>query len=339
MEGVDNDMPKQQYPQFSSRWKYVYPVLAGMAVSCLPLSFSSAQAATFDPDVASAQCREFISSVRNPLELADNTEALAAIKICIDLGVDPPLKVRNDYGRAPASGITTNQIAGRTCPPFSTCLYGARVSESGADPIRYNEGGSGGRTNAPIEGAYTAPQFSGHLPPEIPEHLTNGSTIYFYGNAISITPPMNTLIYPASGMNYYADGGIEVIQEGHVMTPAAPNGDIMAQRPVTVNQETLFNFDDGGALLLPAGYTGNIGGVEVKAGDIVLLLHSGDVRIPAGTKLYPLPMGNLGGGVHANEPEWQPYSGPQIKYPPNALVFNQPTQPGEGKWWTLPPAP
>jgi uncharacterized membrane protein YgcG len=484
-------MHEQQRPQPAATqntqnrlWHQLCSLMAMMVASYIVMFSSTATAQEYDPDAAAANCRQFTQSVRNLRELADRQDVLTAVKMCIDLGIDPPLKARRDYGRTSATGVAMAQIPGRTCPPFSTCLYGARVNESAVDPIRYNAG-SGGTINAydglgggagafyarnntgaggggggsgegtgygngvgigggrigsgdsifngdgrggvptdgsggtnggggaggggtggggtggggtggggtggggtggggtggggtggggtggggtggggtggggtggggtggggtggggtgggigglPIDNVYDAPQFAGHIPPEIPEHLVDGATVYFYGNDIAVTPPMNSLIYPINGQNYYADGGPEIIQEGHIMTPPAQNGEVMKQTPITVNQQVLFNFDDGGIMILPNGYVGVIGGIEVRGGDLILLYHSEDVLIPTGTKLYPLPMGSHPQGEHINDPEWEPYNGPPIIYPPNALVFNDPAFPGQGVWWVAP---
>ncbi|MCH2546981.1 MAG: hypothetical protein MK052_05175 [Alphaproteobacteria bacterium] len=87
----------------------------------------SAAQAQYNPAAAATRCRQFTTSERNMRALADNNAALNAFVICIDLGVDPPLKARQEYGRGPAAGVSMAQVSGRTCPPFATCLYGARV--------------------------------------------------------------------------------------------------------------------------------------------------------------------------------------------------------------------
>lgn len=290
-----------------------------------------------DPEPAAALCRQFTGSVRNMRELAGRREAIEAIQLCIDLGVDPPLKARRDYGRAPSPNVATAQLPSRTCPPFATCLYSARVASAAADPVNLSGGGNnGGGFDFPSNSVYNAPQFEGHLPEEIPEHLENGCTVYFYGD-VTITPPANSLIYSDGATNYYADGGRENISDGHVMCPPAPNGNIMGQQPITVNEQATFNFDDGGIIVLPAGFTGTINGQQVRGGDIIVINHADDLTVPPGTKLYPFPMGSNPNGAHADDPNHQPYTGPAIQLPNNpAVTVGNGNQPGTGVWWQAP---
>lgn len=351
-------MKRQNYPKNSAK-----PEKSGLVTSRLAISFVgaiitcmvTAQPATaqnYDPDAAAARCRQFTNSVRNLRELSDRRDVLMAVRICIGLGIDPPLKARRDYGRSPASGVAAAQIPGRTCPPFATCLYSARVNEASTAPVTYNavggsrrgggNGGSGGGTGSgstinslPVNSAFNAPNFTGHLPNQIPEHLVNGGTIYFYGNT-SITPPANSLLYPDGATNQYADGGAEGISNGHVMTPPAPNGNIMAQQPVITNRQVLFNFDDGGVMVMPPGFVGVINGQEVRGGDTVLVNHADDILIPSGTQLYPFPMGSHPAGEHAGEHNHAPYTGPPVTVPPSDVRVDNNGLPGVGVWWTAP---
>lgn len=312
------------------------PLLGVMLGGLLLAAPVPSAAQTYSPDAAAAKCRQFTNSVRNLRELADRSDVLTAVKTCIDLGVDPPLKARNQYGRAPASGVATAQIPGQTCPPFATCLYGARVNAAAANPLALNSGDGNTINDSTVNSVYNAPQFTGHLPEEIPEHLENGGTIYFYGADVDITAPSDSLLYPDAGTNYYADGGNEQISDGHVMTPPAPNGEIMKQEPVVPKQQVKFNFDDGGIMVLPDGFSGIIGGKQVQGGDIIVINHAEDILIPPGTKLYPFPMGSHPSGEHAGDHNHEPYTGPPIKLPPADITVNQNDEPGVAIWWTAP---
>lgn len=314
-------------------------LVAVTALSLLPLPSNPALAGPApNPEPAAALCRQFTGAVRNMRELAGRRDAIQAIQTCINLGVDPPLKARRDYGRAPSPNVATAQLPSRTCPPFATCLYSARVAAAAADPVNLSGGGgnNGGVFEMPPNSVYNAPQFEGHLPDEIPEHLEDGCTVYFYGD-VTITPPANSLIYSDGATNFYADGGRETVSDGHVMCPAAPNGNIMGQQPITVNEQALFNFDDGGIIVLPAGYTGVINGQQVKGGDAIVINHADDLLVPPGTKLYPFPMGSNTDGAHADDPNHQPYDGPPIQMPNNpAATANNANQPGTDVWWEAP---
>lgn len=307
----------------------------GIASSVMCLALPTGAAAQVTPQQAKNRCYQYYNSVQNLQELAYNQNALVATRRCIELGIDPPLKMRPDYGRSPASGVATAMIPGTTCPPFATCLYSARVNNNTSQSLNYGVGGQGGSLGGTLGGGgtFSAPQFTGHLPPQIPEHLEDGSTIYFYGE-VTISPPANSLLYPDGGTNYYADGAREVITNGHVMTPPAPNGDIMAQRPVIVNEVAKMNFDDGGIIVIPANTTGFINGREVRGGDIVIINHTEEFVVPAGTALYPFPMGSHPAGEHADDHNHAPYTGPPIKLPTNVDEKAQnPGEPGIAQWW------
>lgn len=311
------------------------PFVLAIAASSASLMLSPSSAAAITPDAAASECRQWFNSVRNVQELSNNQRVLIAVKRCIDLGIDPPLKLRKDYGRSPASGVATAQIPGTTCPPFATCLYSARVNtRAGQQSLNYGVGGTDSAINdMVVNSVYSAPQFVGHLPATVPQHLTNGGTVYFYGD-VKMTPPNSSLLYPDSGVNYFADGGAENITNGHVMTPPPPNGEIMAQRPVIVNQNAKVNFDDGGIIMLPAGFSGVINGRAVSGGDLVIINHAEDFFVPAGTSLYPFPMGSHPAGEHASDHNHQPYNGPPIKLPQNVEVQVQSgNQPGDTVWW------
>lgn len=194
--------------------------------------------------------------------------------------------------------------------------------------------GSGSTINSsPVNSAYAAPNFTGHLPNEIPAHLENGGTIYFYGNA-TVVPPADSLLYPDNAANQYADGGAEAINNGHIMTPPAPNGDIMSQQPVVTSRAVLFNFDDGGVMRMPPGFVGVINGVQVRGGDLVVVRHSDDILVPAGTQLYPFPMGSSANGEHAGEGNSEPYTGPPLIVPPGDVTVRNNNLPGVSVWWT-----
>lgn len=310
-------------------------LVVALAIAATLPSAPPALAQTYSVDAAAARCRAFTSSVRNLRELSDRQDVLNAVRICIDLGIDPPLKARNQYGRAPSTSVATSQIPGQTCPPFATCLYGARVNSAAENPLALNSGSGNTINNSTAPSVYNAPQFTGHLPDTIPDHLQNGGTIYFYGSDVDITAPADSLLYPDSGTNFYADGGNEQISNGHVMTPPAPNGDIMAQEPVTTKQQVQFNFDDGGIIVLPDGFTGTINGQQVRGGEPIIIEHGGDILVPAGTKLYTFPSGTNSDGVHAHEADNPDYTGPPIKVPDGVHVENV-GDPGVATWWTAP---
>lgn len=310
-------------------------LIAAAAVTVASFMPAPASAAGITPDSAAAKCRQWFSSVENTVELAGNRKVLIDMKRCMDLGVDPPLKVRPDYGRKPSESVARSQIPSRTCPPFATCLYSARVNSSGGQPLNYGMGGPGSTLNdLPVSSAYSAPQFIGHLPSEVPPHLTDGGTIYFYGE-VELRVPNSSLIYEDAGMNYYADGSNETIKNGHVMVPPPdPRGDIMKQKPITVRQDTKMNFDDGGVMIMPAGFKGVIGSTRIEAGDTVIVNHAEDMMVPQGTKLYPFPQGSHPEGAHVNEANYEPYQGTAIKAPQGAIMTIQNKNvPGVEKWW------
>jgi len=303
------------------------------AALCLSL-MPTAASAQVTPQQAKNRCYQYFNSVQNLQELAYNQNALVATRRCIELGIDPPMKMRPNYGRSPASGVATAMLPGTTCPPFATCLYSARVNNNATQSLNYGVGGQGDSLGGNLGGGtFSAPQFNGHLPEQIPEHLEDGATIYFYGE-VTISPPSDSLMYPDGSMNYYADGGQEVIRNGHVMTPPAPDGDIMAQRPVRVNENAKMNFDDGGIIVLPDGVTGVINGQQVRGGEIIVINHADDILVPAGTKLYPFPSGSHPAGEHVHEHNHEPYDGPPVKMPTNvAASTNNNEVPGVAQWW------
>lgn len=301
--------------------------IAALAATLLPLS-AQAQA-VYSPDSASANCNALINSADTLRSLDNNSAAARAVRLCIDMGIDPPLRTRNADGKQQAAGVPSSQIPRRTCPPFGACLMSARVNSRSATSS------DGNIKDLPIASVYTAPQFKGHLPDPIPAHLINGSTMYFQGDDYPITPPKDSLIYPTYSSNYYADGGRERISNTHIMTAPAPKGEIMEQKPTKVHAKTRMNFDDSGIIVLAEGYRGKIDGVTFKAGEPVWINHAGDITLPPGTKLYPLPMGSNPKGAHIDSPTWEPYRGPAYKVPADlVLEVTKKTVPGaKTVWW------
>lgn len=316
--------------------KRTTPWLMAATIAIAALSpITPVQAAAITPDSAAAKCKQWFNSVENPIELSNNRQVLLDMKRCMDLGIDPPLQARPDYGRQPARGVARSQIPSRTCPPFATCLYSARVNTAGGQPLNYGMGGTGTNINdVPVSSAYSAPQFIGHLPSETPVHLKDGGTIYFYGE-VELKVPNASMVYEDAGMNYYSDGSGDTIKNGHVMVPPPdPRGDIMQQKPVVLRQDAKMNFDDGGVMIMPEGFTGVIGSTRIEAGDVVIVNHAEDMMVPNGTKLYPFPQGSLPEGAHVNEANYVPYQGTPIKAPQNAVMTIQNRNvPGVEKWW------
>jgi len=313
---------KKTLPSWQHR---AYCFFALLTASLMPLP---AQAEVYDPDTASSRCRSLMDSVDNLRKLENDSEALQAIKRCIDLGIDPPTRTRPDGGTSPAAGVPKVQLPSRTCPPFSTCLYSARVN---APPPVVTLGGEA--SDLPIQSVYTAPQFYGHLPDPIPPHLVNGATIYFVGKNNKITAPKDSLVYPTHSTNFYADGKRITVSETHILTPPAPEGKIMEQKPVILHQQTHLNFDDSGIIVLAEGYAGKIGDQEIVAGDLVYISHSAEMWLPPKTKLYPYPMGSNPEGVHRSSPVWEAYRGPRIQEPQNMIVIEGDDKPGKVVWW------
>lgn len=308
---------------------------AAAMASTMVLAPLPAMAAAITPDSAAANCKQWFDSVDNRVELANNRQALMDMKRCMDLGVDPPLKARPDYGRQPARGVARSQIPSRTCPPFATCLYGARVNASKGQPLNYGMGGTGTSINdVPVSSAYSAPQFIGHLPSETPAHLIDGGTVYFYGE-VEVKVPNAAMIYEDAGMNYYSDGSGDTIKNGHVMVPPpTPRGDIMQQKPIVLQQQAKMNFDDGGVMIMPQGVSGVIGSTRIEGGDTIIVNHADDMLVPKGTKLYPFPQGSHPEGAHVNEANYVPYEGSPIKAPQGAVMTIQNRNvPGVEKWW------
>lgn len=291
-------------------------ILLAVAAFATALCLPSTASAQITPDSAAADCLGRLNAVRNVQELRHDQQALLSVKRCIDLGIDPPLKARKDYGRSPASGVATAQIPGTTCPPFATCLYSARVNTRSMQTLNYGIGGTGSSINDMPPGSYTAPQFNAPVPPVVPQHLEGGGIIYFHGDA-TLTPPNTSLIYPDAGMNYYADGTRENFRNGRVMVPAPPGGDVLSQTPIIVNDDaTTFSGDEYGVLIqLPRDVIGTIAGREVRGGDYILIRHEGRISVPAGTGIYPL--GEAG-------------------VPPSniAMTLTNQNQPGTGQWWS-----
>lgn len=298
------------------------------------MTATQAAAQPVSPDAAAAQCRQWFDSVDNIAELSGNPNVLVDMRRCMDLGIDPPLKARPDFGRHPARGVARSQIPNRTCPPFETCLYSARVNTSGGQALNYGMGGTGSSiADMPVSSAYSAPQFIGHLPPSTPQHLREGGTIYFYGS-VRLTPPNSSLIYEDKGMNYYSDGSRENIRNGHVMVPPPdPRGAVMEQKPVIVNQTAKINFDDGGVMVMPSGFSGTINGQNIVGGDIIIVDHAEDMLIPSGTRLYPFPQGSHQEGAHVNDKNYVQYNGPPIQRPNAKLTITNKNQPGVNQWW------
>lgn len=313
-------MMNNRYTEPATALKHVrngtapFLLAAAMAVTGFLPSPAKAQ---ITPDTAAADCLGRINAVDNPQELANNQGALLSVKRCIDLGIDPPLKTRPDWGRSPASGVAKTQIPGLTCPPFATCLYSARVNTTGSQSLNYGIGGTGNSINDAPPGTYTAPQFTGPVPPAVPEHLEGGGAIYFHGDAV-LTPPNTSLVYPDAGMNYYADGGRENINNGHVMVPAPPNGDVMAQQPIIINDDAVINFDQYGAIIqLPRDMHGTIAGRQVQGGDLIIVRHEGAMNLPAGTGIYPFGS-EASGAIPGNV----------------AMTVTDEDDPGTDVWWS-----
>lgn len=267
---------------------------------------------------AASQCQSLYSNLPSPTLLAGNYEAQKKIRRCILMGIDPPIKARKEGGTRPAADVSTARIASDACPPFAPCLT---IARAGGQSI--NAETEGGAAGAPPPTRYSAPQFSGHLPEEWPEALEDGGTIYFYGST-KVTPPDGALIY-SGGSNFYSDGATISITDRHIAVKPAPGGNIMAGQYVVLNQDSRFNFDDGGIVVLPNGFKGIIQGQQVIGGDIIIVNHAGDMRMPKGTKLYPFPSGSHPNGSHIEEANYKPYSGPQIQKPGNPKLTINPT--------------
>lgn len=282
-----------------------------------------------------ATCWHMVNNANTVQDLSVDRDAFIAALKCRDRGVDPHPRLRPNYGRSGQGASTTarSQIPSRTCPPFTTCHYGARIATTAAGNLNTVAEGQS-FVNVGYGNVYRAPQFSGNLPASyMPEHLANGGTIYFYGGACVVSPPQS-LVVPNSGFNQYSDGGSDCYSNGgHLMVPSIENGDIMAQQPVTVQHDTEMNWDYSGIIVLPNGFSGVINGQQVTGGVPIFLNHSDDFYVPAGTQLYTLPNGTNPNPNPENTPpiEYPPYTGPDIIYPDGMIVFDN--GPPETRWW------
>ncbi|MBM3617289.1 MAG: hypothetical protein FJX23_01945 [Alphaproteobacteria bacterium] len=301
--------------------------LAG--VSLMMLMAASSASAQLTPNQAAAKCAQVYAkyadtSVRN---IAGNTKDQIAIKNCIDLGIDPPLVARSDWGIRPAQGVALSNIPSAACPPFETCLSEVKRAQGTIDISAEGKPYKGGEVYTFPPTGLSAPEFEGVFPVPKPEHLQGGGTIYFY-DPVTIEPPADSLIYADQIQNEYADGGNTGVEDTYVASPPPSDPtDIMSTQPTIIKTDALFNFVDGGIAILPAGFVGVINGQPVKGGDVIVINHAGDIRMPAGTQLIPFPDGYLGAmGTHYNWPNYTPYAGPPLQMPPNPAMTINPTK-------------
>lgn len=290
--------------------KFMRPLLTGLACAALLAPFSIPAAQAFE----SGMCKDLVDN-NNMAEVAADKQTQIKLTKCVLKGIDPPIKARTDGGTKPARGVPAATMDATICPPFAPCLVTSRLNVTGG---LYADGDGGVGAAVPPT-RYSAPQFSSHLPDVWPEELEGGGTVYFSGT-VSVTPPDGGLIYSGNTPNYYSDGATVSITESHVAVPKLPGGNVMAGDHIVMNQDARINFDDGGVVVLPNGFNGTMGGKAVKGGDKVIINHAGDMRMPKGTKLYPFPTGSHPNGVHKNEANYTPYSGPAIQKPGDAVL-------------------
>lgn len=320
-------------------WKHKVVGIAVLAICCFfpPSSYAA------DAEVAeavAANCRAYFAANPDWTALSADRVALFTIKQCIDMGFDPPLRSRDNKGSSSRNNASsaTGVLPTLTCPPFAPCFYVVRANNSPRTVLNSITSGqsfnqfSGGST-------FDAPQFPPGPPLDpsnLPSHLVNGSTIYFYGR-VCFTPPDTAFLVPNHGMHTYADGSQICMDTGHVMLPPSPGCEIVNNTVfITLGQDAKLNFDDSGIIILPTGFQGVIGGRAVRGGQPIHIAHRRDIFLPRGTRIYPIP--NISqpadiGGDHSPPIAYPPYDGCQIVLPPSPPMLTFTSGPPDTRWW------
>lgn len=291
--------------------------------------FSSAYAADsqLTPDIASARCKQVYAKYDNVRNIASDLRDQLIIMSCIEMGIDPPLRARSDFGLQPAASVGYDRIPSAMCPPLQSCYTTSRSSEGSVEITSYRQSNLGGAPLPNPNTGLSAPEFTGKPNPK-PTHLQGGGTVYFY-DGITVTAPCQSLIYSDSFTNEYSNCNAKNMGgDAHVaLPPPSPPGNIMSSQPIVMGQDATLNFIDGGIVVLPDGFVGIINGKPVKGGDVIIINHAGDMRMPAGTKLYPFPDGYLGSkGTEYGWSGWEEYKGPDLILPPNPAMVIEATR-------------
>lgn len=294
-------------------YRHSFRMLAPLLLVGSFLSAPSVRAQEITPDQAAAECCQWFRSVNNIQELSSNVRAIMAFRRCVDLGIDPPLDARPDGGRLPSTCGGGTSIPARSCPPIGTCLYGARLSGKGDSTLDLNEGDptKGGTVD------FNAPQFIGDERPSIPG-MENGGSVYFFEPETALEVPDGGFVWPDTSANYFSDGGNEEVPPGHVTTVGDKDGDILKGDPIVLKEDADLRFRDGGYVILPDGFNGKVGGIQLKGGDLIYIKHDERLKLPAGSKLYPLP----------DDPSHDP-----VIHPPASRIVTTITNPDQKITW------
>lgn len=138
-------MTKLHYFQTNKQKRVLYSFSLKLILINIIFLFSTssyAQDVMRDPAQTLARCRNYLNSDQSIEKIAEDDQKVLELASCVEYGMDPPLKRRPEGGKTASKAASSGQLSNMQCPPFGSCLFGAR-------------------TNRPDEQYYCCPEHTG----------------------------------------------------------------------------------------------------------------------------------------------------------------------------------